>query len=97
MQPGQLVICVGGDLGYALFALSERDLCPKQGSIYTVASLSEPSPCCGKPHVFIEEITLPSNSGGYPPTWFKPCARPGDFDKFMEQVLPPPAEARFEG
>lgn len=95
MQPGQLVVCVGGDLLFYKLAIFARQYCPLQGNVYTVESVITNCPSCGQDHVTLEEVSVPF-AHGLPARWFKPC-RPYDFDKFMEQVLPPPTEARFEG
>ena len=97
MQPGQLVTCtVGVDFEYFRLALTLPDFCPRYRMIYTVSQVIHNCPSCGQDHVTLEEFDPPFERG-YPVRWFKPCKRPGDFDKFMEQVLPPPTEKRFEG
>lgn len=96
MQPGQLVVCQGNDTLYLKLLLFARQYAPRIGLVYTVENVITNCKDCGEDHVTLDEIQTPFETG-FPARWFRPCARPGDFDKFMEQVLPPPAEARFEG
>lgn len=95
MQPGQLVSCVADDKLYYALMLAAPGLCPKRGMVYTLESVTVNCRECGTDHVTLEEIK-PGGSVGYPLKWFKLC-READFDRFMEQVLPPPTETRFEG
>lgn len=95
MEPGQLVSCVGGDLLFYKLAIFARSYCPLQGNVYTIESVVKNCKDCGEDHVTLEELCTPFVSG-FPARWFRPC-RPANFDRFMEQVLPPPAQARFEG
>lgn len=95
MQPGQLVSCVADDYLYYTLMVIKPWLCPRRGMVYTLASVITDCPDCGRDHVTLEEIS-PGGTVIYPAHWFRPC-REVDFDRFMEQVLPPPTEARFEG
>lgn len=95
MQPGQLVVCAASDLLYLKMAIFARPYCPRNGLVYTIENVITNCKDCGQDHVTLEELPVPFATG-LPARWFRPC-RPADFDRFMEQVLPPPTEARFEG
>lgn len=96
MQPGQLVSCVGDDPLYYKLMVFAPAICPRRGMVYTLESIITNCPSCGQDHVTLEEISAGPFTSGYPARWFRPC-READFDRFMEQVLPPPTEARLEG
>lgn len=95
-EVGQLVVCVGDQsLDWALLNRFRPDLCPKRGNVYTVSGVLRDCPECGGTHLDLEEA--PSFMAiGFPGRWFRPC-RPVNTEKFMEQLLPTPAEQPVVG